>query len=135
MFNKKLELTDEEWMMALRISCVLKFESVNKLATKYLSDIDPATRIKIYKEHDVVDEEWVREALLQLVQRESPLSEAEAERIGLKISMEIFRLRHTCMEKCLINASGNNYNTVMWWDWWKGYAKNLLKRYNVYQLK
>ena len=122
-------------MMALRVSCVLKFKSVNKLATKYLPDVDPITRLSFYKEYDVVNEEWVREALLQLVQRESPLSEAEAERIGLKISMEIFRLRHTCMEKCLIDASCKNYNTVMWWDWWKGYAKNLLKRYNVYQLK
>ena len=136
MFDKKLELTKKEWMMALRVSCVLKFKSVNKLATKYLPDVDPITRLSFYKEYDVVNEEWVREALLQLVQRESPLSEAEAERIGIKISMEIIRLRHTCMEKCLIDASSKkNYNAVPWWDWWKRYARNLVGQYNVYQLK
>ena len=134
MFDKKLELTKKEWMMALRVSCVLKFKSVNKLATKYLPDVDPITRLSFYKEYDVVNEEWVREALLQLVQRESPLSEAEAERIGIKISIEIFRLRHTCME-CLIDLSCKKYNTVSWWDWWKGCAKDLLERYNVRQLK
>ena len=121
-------------MIALRVSCVLKLKSVNKLATKYLPDVDPITRLSFYKEYDVVDEEWVREALLQLVQRESPLSEAEAERIGIKISIEIFRLRHTCME-CLIDLSCKKYNTVSWWDWWKGCAKDLLERYNVRQLK
>ncbi|PAV19895.1 hypothetical protein PNOK_0482900 [Pyrrhoderma noxium] len=86
MFDKKLELTKEEWMMALRVSCVLKFKSVNKLATKYLPDVDPITRLSFYKEYDVVDEEWVREALLQLVQRESPLSEEEAKCLGMRVA-------------------------------------------------
>jgi len=81
--------SSEQWTHLLSISDQFEMEKVHKRAIRELESmkLDPVDRIVLAMEHNVP--EWLDPAYVELCEREDPLHEGEAERVGLNVTVKL----------------------------------------------
>ncbi|KAG8928402.1 hypothetical protein FRC00_001762 [Tulasnella sp. 408] len=89
------EPTFSQWIAALHLATMWSFDNIREKIIEQveqtISTADPIDRIEASLKCRV--EKWLHPAYVILCKRESVLSDAEAERLGLRRSMAIWRVR------------------------------------------
>ncbi|KIM71308.1 hypothetical protein PILCRDRAFT_82922, partial [Piloderma croceum F 1598] len=90
---KKMIMSEEEWIAALKLSTMWDFFNVRKLAIEALSRIkmNPITKILVAKQYMV--RTLLFDAYDELANGTGPISVAEAERLGWETAIHIFNIR------------------------------------------
>jgi hypothetical protein len=87
----------DEWMTLLSLSTLFKMPRIRNRAIKEIElfdpPLDPICRIAlaIPEQHDI--QEWLKPAYIELCRRDDPISEDDAEKLGLNITVGIFHAR------------------------------------------
>jgi len=96
MHGDPLESRDE-WMTLLSLSTLFKMPRIRNRAIKEIElfdpPLDPICRIAlaIPEQHDI--QEWLKPAYIELCRRDDPISEDDAEKLGLNITVGLFHAR------------------------------------------
>ena len=88
----------EDWTLLLSASTRFKMEKVRNRAIRELASftLDPVDQIVLAVQHDVPA--WLKPAYVVLCQREDPIREEEAERLGLSMMVKLARAREMIRE-------------------------------------
>ncbi|KAH8818572.1 hypothetical protein DL96DRAFT_1684248 [Flagelloscypha sp. PMI_526] len=90
------QLTATEWEHVLKLSSKYRFNEIRVLAIKQLWKLEDAVhRVRLGRQYGVPD--WLRSGYMQLVIQEQSLSEAEAEDLGWRMAVRIFKLRESAL--------------------------------------
>ncbi|KIM74442.1 hypothetical protein PILCRDRAFT_828296 [Piloderma croceum F 1598] len=87
----------DEWMTLLSLSTLFKMPRIRNRAIKAIElfdpPLDPVCRIAlaIPEKHDI--QEWLKPAYVELCRRDDPISEHDADKLGLNITVGIFHAR------------------------------------------
>ena len=82
-----------EWVSVLKLSCAWEFGKIRTLAMENLKGLGPIEKLKLAKDLEITESNWIYPALYELVTRREPLSDREATMIGLSMTMKVFRVR------------------------------------------
>lgn len=108
-----LKLSLEEWIAVLSISSRYDMENVRRKAIAQINShrprVDPVEKILLAEKHDIPF--WRSSAYASLCQRESPLEEWEAEKLGLKVTVQLARAREAVRKLPKLTKSDG------WGDW------------------
>ena len=100
----------EDWIAVLKLLALWRFNIGKQRVLAILRDsADAFTKISLYEALGLDVEEWLVPAVSALAQRTQPLTEIEAERLGLKNTVKVFRVResYTCAG-CKRGGPGKN---------------------------
>jgi hypothetical protein len=97
---KKMIMSEEEWIAALKLSTMWDFFNVRKLAIEALSRIEmnPITKILVGKQYMV--RTFLFDGYYELAVGTGPISVAEAERLGWETAIHIFNIRQKSSTSC-----------------------------------
>lgn len=92
-------ITMEEWISALKLSTMWEFSDVRKKAIQNMqlprSEMDPVTMVLLAQEYMIP--EWLLPGYEQLIKRPEFISMDEAERLGLRTVMRLYKIREETM--------------------------------------
>lgn len=99
----------EDWIALLSISTRYDFERIRDMAIQELSTkvFDPIKKITLADKHNVP--QWLSAAYVDLCKRPEPLTEQEAEELGLKTVVRVARARELVREKKYVSATLRSY--------------------------
>jgi len=94
----------EEWTLLLSISTRFKMEKVRNRAIREITlfELDAVDRIVLAVNHDVPA--WLTPAYVVLCQREEPIREEEAEKLGLSVMVKLARARESVRDLSQVPA-------------------------------
>jgi len=87
----------DEWMTLLSLSTLFKMPRIRNRAIKEIElfnpPLDPVCRIAlaIPEKHDI--QEWLKSAYVELCRRDDPISEHDADKLGLNTTVGLFHAR------------------------------------------
>ena len=106
---EEIEFSGADWCNLLSISHRYECGRARQRAIKEINNIDPpvnnAEKIAMAKKFGV--EEWLLPACVALVERQDPLTYAEAEKLGLDVTVLLSEAR----EKYIQRQRGASYNS------------------------
>ncbi|THH32834.1 hypothetical protein EUX98_g1333 [Antrodiella citrinella] len=99
----------EDWIALLSLSTRYVFDKIRDLAIQELSMkvLDPIKKIVLADRHNVP--QWLSAAYVDLCKRPEPLTEREADELGLKTVVRVARAREIVREKKYVSASQRSY--------------------------
>lgn len=100
----------DEWIAVLKLLALWRFDIGKQRVLDILRDsADAITKVSLYEDLGLDVEEWLVPAVSALAQRPHPLTETEAERLGIKNTVKVFRVResYTCAG-CKRGGPGKN---------------------------
>lgn len=94
----------EEWTLLLSISTRFKMEKVRNRAIREIGhfELDAVDKIVLAVNHDVPA--WLKPAYVVLCQREEPIREEEAEKLGLSVMVKLARARESVRDLSQVPA-------------------------------
>jgi len=96
----------EEWIALLSISTRFHFDKIRTMSIKAVAELepplDPVERITLSAKYDIP--QWLRPAYVDLCVRKIPLTDTEAEKIGLSDAFLLMKAR----EKYRVQATSDN---------------------------
>ncbi|EPQ53964.1 hypothetical protein GLOTRDRAFT_15187, partial [Gloeophyllum trabeum ATCC 11539] len=91
-FHQYTASTLEEWTSILALATQWGFDSIRLLAIREVFPLaSPLDRIVLAHKFDI--KEWLLDAYREVCERQAPLSDEEAERIGAKDTARVARVR------------------------------------------
>ncbi|KIP04822.1 hypothetical protein PHLGIDRAFT_109062 [Phlebiopsis gigantea 11061_1 CR5-6] len=101
--------TLEDWIALLSIATRYVFDRIRELAIIELSRqvLDPVHKITLANQYDV--SQWLPIAFTDLMKRPEPITEAEAESLGMRNVVRVARGRELAREKGYIMSSIRSY--------------------------
>ena len=108
MYGKPIDTLDD-WIALLSISTRYVFDKIRELAIMEISRqvLDPVHKITLANKYDVA--QWLPVAFTDLMKRPEPITEAEAESIGMRNMVRVARARELAREKGHIVCSLRSY--------------------------
>jgi len=101
----------DEWMTLLSLSTLFKMPRIRNRAIKEIElfnpPLDPVSTIAlaIPDKHDI--QEWLKPAYVELCRRDDPISEHDAEKLGLKITVGLFHARERSRKLAVEKPASN----------------------------
>lgn len=89
-----MALPRKDWIAALKLATMWNFRNIRQIAISKLSadtGIDPVDKVVLAKEYKVPD--WLLAGYHELVKRNTPITPAEAARLGLETTVYLFHVR------------------------------------------
>lgn len=93
-----VKLTQQEWISVLKLSTMWEFTELRERAKQELSkqgmEMETVQKIECGRKYEI--KEWVLEGYIALLRRSEIASDEEAERLGWKTVVKLYRLRDEC---------------------------------------
>lgn len=89
----------DQWTAVLRLATMWEFQSVREEAIKAIGlfPLDAVDKLVLARDHEIA--EWRLSSLLDLVEREEPMSMREFERLGAEMVLKIGRVRESMLRQ------------------------------------
>ncbi|TCD65003.1 hypothetical protein EIP91_003371 [Steccherinum ochraceum] len=100
----------DDWIALLSISTRYVFDKIRDLAISEISTrgvLDPVRKITLAESYNIPH--WLSPAYVDLVKRPEPLSEAEAERLGLRTMVRVARAREIVRDRKYVSTMARSY--------------------------
>lgn len=103
-------LAIEDWVALLSISTRYVFDQIRDRAIVEISKqvLDPVKKIMLANKYNIP--QWLPPAFLDLCKRPEPISDSEAETLGLRTVVRIARARELTRDKGYITAGQRSYS-------------------------
>ena len=98
-----------DWIALLSISTRYVFDKIRDMAIQELTKrpLDPVKRITLAEQFNVP--QWLSTALVELTKRPEPVSDADAEVLGMRTVVRIARAREQVRQRGYVTSSERNY--------------------------
>lgn len=99
----------EDWVALLSISTRYVFDKIRELAIVEISAkmLDPVKKITLANKYNIP--QWLSSAYLDLCKRPEPITDVEAETLGLRTLVRVARARELMRDRGFITSTQRNY--------------------------
>lgn len=100
----------EDWVALLSIATRYVFDQIRDLAILEISKqmLDPVKKIMLANKYNIP--QWLTPAFLDLCKRPEPISDSEAETLGLRTVVRLARARELTRDKGYVAAGQRSYS-------------------------